>query len=493
MFTFKPPHPPQSLATLQIECVACKELFTLAEGQQSAQSNAGAWQHVLTAQPFVRLRYLPDRFLKTTRPQHRPHTFTQDSPEDPGSINGPIRINCPRCGADNRNWLHILQSFTQNLPQNFLPLGIGFLITCLLLLTATIRLWTILSLGQLAILFVMILLSGLLPLAVMPFLWRQEREYHNAGGFLPRGALSPTLRVGFALLLIFVFILPAFIYVAVPIGFDYVSDLLSPPATPSLPERIQQVREQIEGALGTSSADKSGAVESALVTIESLLKIKDPPTDLKIRSMSTLQIANQWVKLNEDSELVPKIAREVAHLEAFIAAQSPRVDKAFLKIWFKYVLASSLLASLCGWWTVTMYVGHVNRHLPRPLYYSLADMTRVVAWEVKRVLELPGDMSQVEWLDAERNELGGIDLIGIVRATPRWSQAATGGRLEPARRYEIMTDPWGRIVYVESRDIRVSAPVPPPEQGGDAAAAEREEVYNTLEKLFRPQSRYLSL
>ncbi len=431
MIAFTPPQSPHTLATFQIECAACKELITLAEGNQNASPMHPSWQHASTTQPFIWLRYVPQRFLKASQPQHRPHTFITETPQnlaaDQQEAKKAIPINCPRCGADNRNWVLIQQTTRlRNFGRNFPFALLGVLTTLAILAYAPNHQPNTFKTGQEVLFYIALATVGLLSSLLLPIGWRAEREYWNAHSLLPRQSLfSPALQKAFWLLIFFVFVLPGFTFVAMPLAINYMEELLPSPT----------VEENLIGQEnGESQAEEADSADS-------------------------------------------------------LAAIKPA-----LKTWFRYTLATSLLTSLFGWVAVTMYVSEVNRHLPRPLYFSLADMTRVVSWEVKRVLDLPGDMNLMEWLAAERNELGGLDLLGIVRGTPEVDEMGKPlSQFVQARRYEVMTDPWGRIVYTEARDIQVPAGTAPAGEIGLQSPATSDEVHTTLDHLFRPQSRYIAL
>ncbi|MCB8922843.1 MAG: hypothetical protein H6662_14745 [Ardenticatenaceae bacterium] len=503
---FRPPQAPDSWATLQIECVACKELITLAEGPEEATREQDNWHHPPVEQPSILLRYLDRVSRRETQPQNRPHTAVPTSENDveDKNKNEPIPITCPRCGADNRNWVHILHPQNQKCLDrliNFWPIGLGLIIALAIPIIGLTRFGEKIESGKQTLLVTIILLSGLLPLLIMPRMWMSMREHRNAQGIVPgQSTISPPIRVAFILLAVFVFVLPGFIYVAVPLGFDYLSNLISPPDSPTLQQRIEQVHAQIGDALNAEKTppNKWNTAENATVALETLLKI-EPETNERwyTRIYHVLDEATQVLKTKPESELIPKIANEIAVLERFIAStQPPRVDKEFLKTWFKYVLTASLLAMLFGWWATRQYANKINLHLPRPIYYSVANMTRVVAWEAKRALEIRDYLSQIQWVDVERNELGGITLIGLFRASPNFDQQGKPvGQFLRAQRYEIMSDCWGHIEFTEIRDILspISAVSPQYQVVAAPAEAGSDEINKTLDQLFRPRVNRLRL
>lgn len=491
MVTFIPPKPPRSLAYLQIECVACRELFTLAEGEQNAPRGESNWRHARTTQPFVWLRFLPPRYLKPSRPQHRPHTHTPELHPAPSDNDAPIPINCPRCGTDNRNWVQILHAPHPLKVLSFWPVALGLLGT-LAVFVATLTVYHDQFSGEKrAALFTVLLLAGLAPSLLLPAAWRKEREHTNARGLLPATSWpSPALQISVTLLLVFVFVLPAVLYVAIPLGFDFVADLLALPAPTNLPEHVQKVRDDFKRMAGNIPSENIGMVERSFNGLEKTLGIAPQANDLNGRALGALAVAENLAKEKPDNQQSENVRRELSRIEtAIVAAQPPRFDINFFKVWFKHVLAVAVFASLCANWAVAQYVSATGKHLPRPLYYSLADMTRVVAWEMKRTLELPGDLSQIEWIKAERNGLGGLDLTGLLRLAPAQEQTS---QFDLVRRYELVSDPWGRIVHTVAKDVQIPAVArATPAEG--AVNSEADDIHDTLARLFQPSSRYISL
>ena len=434
---FRPPQVPDSWTTLQIECVSCKELISLAEGAEESKRGQDDWYHPPTEQPHILLRYLDRISRRETHPPHRPYTIINKSTKDQRAKQERIPITCPRCGADNRNWVHILHPQRRSVSDwltDFRLVGVGAFVLFPIFATMSIRAsGKIDGIGELTLLIIVMALAGFLPLVIMPRMWMGLREYRNARSIARsiahgQSAISPPIRIALILLAFFVFVLPGFIYVAVPV-FESISDLILTPDTPALSEDSQ------------SESTSKPAGEAA----------------------------------NSEQSLISKLLKNV------------NLD--FLKIWFKYVLILSLLAMLFGWLAVWQYVNRINRHLPRPIYYSVAAMTRVVAWEAKRALEIRDHLERIQWMDVKRNEFGGINLIGLFRADPDLDPQGKPVRsLLRAQRYEIASDRWGRIVFAEIRDVLVPVSAVSPQYTAVPTPAYREsdDINKTLDQLFRP-------
>jgi hypothetical protein len=134
------------------------------------------------------------------------------------------------------------------------------------------------------------------------------------------------------------------------------------------------------------------------------------------------------------------------------------IDEDFLKSWVWFVGTSCLIAFFFSMLTVYKYVSSVNSQVPRPIFHSIAHMTRVVAWEARQALEIRGDMEHIQWMDVKRNARGGIDLVGLHRDLPDFD--ATGlpvGDRVRAQRYHVSTDKWGRIVSATISDVRATS------------------------------------
>ena len=107
------PDLPLVFTTRQIECISCREHFSIAEefitaNQQTDQHEEvqPPWRLPPDHHPNTQLRFHETRFLRSIIPQTR-------AEPNPGSLrpflerNNDTYVNCPRCGADNRNWLQI--------------------------------------------------------------------------------------------------------------------------------------------------------------------------------------------------------------------------------------------------------------------------------------------------------------------------------------------------------------------------------------------------
>ena len=79
-------------------------------------------------------------------------------------------------------------------------------------------------------------------------------------------------------------------------------------------------------------------------------------------------------------------------------------------------------------------------------------------------------MRRVQWMDVQRNEEGGLDLIGLLRDVPEFDEhGQLLDALVRAQRYTIATDMWGRIEFAEVKDVMVPNTVGVPRYAVDAS------------------------
>lgn len=584
---FNAPAPPDTLVTRQIECISCKEVFTIAEDDAiRKRRRTDQWRVPPDHYPDTQLRYQPNRTRRPVTPEARSDpALDRDEYLDskPGRWD---YVNCPRCGADNRNWLHIM-----NPPEGLVPLYvqrfpliiIGFLVMVAIFFAAVflyLRPNELREAGELRrslALIVTIFLAGLLPLILIPLQWKRLREYIYLRRVATRrpivDILSPPARTGLILPAIFIFLVPFVLFILIPWTFDQGIDLLAPEEELTLVQRIDRVSTQLPAAIdgaaaaevepasnavtsleamvdeqgfrcertqveamiarlqllpaanasehkaalianareslqalneGNQSACKPELVQNAINSLEVLRAFEEgqcqphhgtdalPPgcrtlliegiiRDLRglqeplqprtgtlaERASIVLGQVRQRAQGSIDAAGVQRIESNVNSLERFIRPEDPgwfTVGRAFLRDWLWFVGLASLASVVSSLYAVDGFVRRVDRHLPRPIFYSVANMTRVVIWEAKRSLEVEGDMSHVRWTRVDRDANGGITLHGL-----HHDVFEPGQKVDPlfqkvrAQHYMISSDPWGRIETANVKDVRVQRP---PERPG---------------------------
>ncbi|MCP4360845.1 MAG: hypothetical protein GY796_22790 [Chloroflexi bacterium] len=123
-----------------------------------------------------------------------------------------------------------------------------------------------------------------------------------------------------------------------------------------------------------------------------------------------------------------------------------------------------LLGSICASIALGQQISYMDRLLPAPIFTNLNSMTRVAVWELKKTLEVRGDMQHIQWMQAQRNKNGGIILEGLHRSVPDFNMVGQRvGDTVKAQRYQLTTDPWAKIIDAQIIDIEVSHTVNAPE------------------------------
>ncbi|MCB9419582.1 MAG: hypothetical protein H6667_07250 [Ardenticatenaceae bacterium] len=516
--------------------------------------------------PDVKLRYEPDRSQRPVTPE----AFAIPGPnaDDYRPWDNNLHpINCPRCGADNRNWLHILNPSldidVENLNrriQNYLPpfqlriigIAIVFLASVLFIfnniwlkpqniwfeITNVTIIFLILSLpfwfapattivkiqygmrkfgiATGAVIFTAIFmfmvahfhfqwgtktvrslimvaavgLAGIMTTRQMLSTWLAQREYGYFTKIVPPTSLSqrisPPLKVWLIFTTLYLIIIPVLFYVIFPSGFYLLTTLGKPkPPEPAvtLQQRVNNILGELELVLIQAPP---GTIEPAAEAIDDLVTFSASvpmPVDaldnltLEQRANVVLSWTNDLLKTASEEDK-QSIHSAITNLESFIAAanldtavsdptttpttvqteQPPweNLDKEFFDAWFTYVLAASIASLAFSLAAVGGYVRRINLQLPLPIYHSLANMTRVVVWEAKRALEIGDEVQQMQWTAVQRNNLGGIDLLGLYRDNhpldPKKDLLTT--RIL-AQHYTIKSDKWGKIVEAEIKAVRV--------------------------------------
>ena len=103
------PAPPRTRIIRQLECACCHHIFSISEDDAVSENGnhepGNNWQLSPDHYPDTRLRYQPERSRRPITPEPRAAPRANDNYAHEKDEE---HINCPRCGADNRNWLHIL-------------------------------------------------------------------------------------------------------------------------------------------------------------------------------------------------------------------------------------------------------------------------------------------------------------------------------------------------------------------------------------------------
>ena len=208
------PQPPQTLVTRQLECVRCHEIFTIAEDWPNQFGNRTQdWRVPPNQYPATPLRYNNNREQVGVIPEFRTEPAVQiQTVHDPALRH---HLNCPRCGADNRNWLFVSTQLRIHREPTLL---VGGLITFILLLFIIFSSWPTLFEGRTLALICLVLAAGL-PLFIIPQQWGGLRNFQMVSRFLPmvpQPRIPPTLQTAVTLYIGLILLLPAVRYAVLP-------------------------------------------------------------------------------------------------------------------------------------------------------------------------------------------------------------------------------------------------------------------------------------
>lgn len=581
------PVPPNTLATRQITCICCHEQFIISvdEPNRGRRVIADNWHVPADQLHSTQLRYETDRQRRQTSPAARavPEPNPEHSPHrDPNQF---YFVTCPRCGADNRNWLNFLGRmpfpWQHVLLIGYTLTGLAVLGILLLLINPTLLPSLELSRWTRSIpLIIAVILAGLLPLLLIPGLWypMRIRDYLSQSVPSLTSSLSPAAWRAVLILGILAVLLPILFYVIPPLLREVNEAIFNRSAQPTLVVRIDEVSRQANqldnsAPVNNAFAGLTAVLNTQLRTCEKTL-INQMITDLQaitaanphgnllliqsatnqlqvIREMAdatcrvelihnvsaTLQpiipittlnqplptnltpeqCRSQWQAANAgqnvvvdpacynflltvmlidlqtmqsappsarsrdeilsgarllaaDPNLLPGVRAQIANnvatlensLQSLVAPSSSWLDWRFLVFWFTAVFLTWLLCTICAFNAMNQRMGWLDPHVPRPIFTSVADMTRVAVWEAKQALEINGYEERIQWTRAIRNEMGGIDLVGFFRDPPELLPDGTLNSLVRAQRYGVSTDMWCRIREARITDMMTQRPAGAP-------------------------------
>lgn len=474
------PQLPHSFSTRQVTCICCNEKFTLSEAylkQNYADGDANApdgWRASADHSPHTVLRQQDTRTLRPVRTQTRaePHALHPHRQDNDGRSD--YALNCPRCGADNRNWvqisapapLHFLRArLFHGVDTNF-SISIAVLLAFLLSVVAFVAgyqrnpEWAV---DRLIPLSATMFLTGFATAVVLSGQWRAVLQTHRINNYLPNEQrIPPTIWTSIGLWLLFAFAVPIFIYLFLP---WFVNLILGPPPPSPTP---RQIVERLENTLvnlleeGNLPPEPEADARALLATSQDFLT--DLPLDApQVSAVETL-IGNIEQARPQLADAGPEIDSRLAELRTYLNENRPLLQPPpfwsqrdslfrFLVLWAAFVTLTSAVVSGITIGAVNSFVRRVDGQIPPPLYHSVANMTRVVAWEAKQALEVRGDMEHVQWVHAERTEEGGVELRGVHRDDPVFDN---DGRIQgdhvPAQVYKVLADRWGRIITARIRE-----------------------------------------
>jgi len=474
---FNLPPLPKVHNTRHLTCVTCKEKFIVTEGGE------GKRQKLPSVNPSIRVRYDDNRqqmpVIPSPRLEHRPQSDSFQS----RPLFNEEEVNCPRCGADNRNWLYL-----NHYPKETLlsPLDIwlkrmpGISIVIIMAIFLVVLMIIIGFFGILPAFHVEILIF-VIPFALFGTFWDLTRKWktYREDSLLYEHKLTnqnPSKNVqvrGIFLILFFSFFVPLFFVSALPRGFYFVTSLIheSPDITLNTninnlsdlsnerleesEKSLQEIKEEMQSLLTQAPAQTSPQFEQELDTFSKELNAVVTEANRALEQAMSDGLVNLEARREDEMLNIAKLIQEsISNFrENFLA------ELRMLVTWSSFLGGATLITIMIAFSNLTTFIDKINTHLPLPIYHSVAGMTRLVTWEVKQALELEGNMQHIQWVKVERNSDGGINLVGLHRDPPSFNaEGEAFGELVRAQKYDIHTNMWGRIIRASITDIRAPRP-----------------------------------
>ena len=236
------PAPPETLVTRSLRCVSCREQFTVSEGNTQGISTPTPDHY-----PDIGLRYQPDLTRRPIVPESR---AAPEETVEPYDGPGPIHVVCPRCGADNRNWLRITTDSTPwyrrfPIAAVAVPAATGFtlIIGILFFIDPLIRENVAWPLRVVLLLFM--LGTGIVTSWITTPEWSKIRDQLNRRRYLSQKQ-RPFLPVRvISIAVIMVGLVPVLFFVLFPTLVEAAPNLINPPAAQTTVSRIDNLLAQI--------------------------------------------------------------------------------------------------------------------------------------------------------------------------------------------------------------------------------------------------------
>ncbi|MCP4416229.1 MAG: hypothetical protein GY805_06385 [Chloroflexi bacterium] len=492
---FNLPVYPDVYNTRHIICVSCKEKFSVTEGHRAKRPTKNPednhWRVLSNEATRISLRQEDNRQQRPIVPQPlqmprgEERSASADFYRQPPADFTPYPINCPRCGADNRNWLSLNQTKKINFwkkwwvrsPNIFFGLGLALIMGILgLLLPSKFGFSSIQA-------TVMLFYIPIVTYALIHELsdkWEKLRIDIHTAKILPN---SPRVEIelwrnSIFFLVLAAIIIPALLFSAAPIAYQKTVEFLtgSPEeeitdsaeqVTTIFNDRLDQTIENID-AIGEEMEDTfANLPDGNLPQIEQQLeRVTDKLDD------TAAAAANEITAVAQES--IPRIEaqldNDLSTLEATRESEVNRLTEEImanvraLSVWAASIALPLIAVMMTVIPAIKAFAAKVDRDLPPPLFYSVNNMTRLVTWEARQALEIDGKHhSRIQWMSVDRNETGGLDLVGLFRDPPHFDASGqVKGELVRAQKHTIHTDRWGRVIDAKIEDLMVPIPAGAP-------------------------------
>jgi Skp family chaperone for outer membrane proteins len=483
---FNLPAFPDVYNTRHITCVSCKEKFTVTEGHEAKNPDDSEWRVRPNIPSTVTLHYEYNRQQRSVTPTshqtplppenrinaRQPFTFT------------PYPINCPRCGVDNRNWLSLFQtdnlSSWQRWQQRFPSVRLASHVTWSFVALALVMVFLMdVHPGKAAILLATI------PAAVFGVIWELTREWNelrenkHARKVIPKAKNKEAelwLRGGI-LIFLFTIVFPVIFFSLTPASFrlflEFTEDSPESEVETAVTAVTDNMNQQIE-ATQEEFANIAGEMQKLIDDLPSddIPRFEAEADELSNKLANTVATSVMTLEQLQAENDAAIQARRTEELAAVTKARNRAIDGlqdglvaslGFLALWGVVVGTPTLVAVLIGMAAVKQFVNRVDQQLPPPVYFSVANMTRLVTWEARQALEIGNQHFDIQWMSVDRNDAGGLDLVGLFRDPPEFDMhGQVRSPLVRAQRHTIHTDKWGRVSEAIIEDVTVPIPAGAP-------------------------------
>lgn len=474
------PQHPQTLITHQLECIRCKHIFPVAEDSPARRRSrsAGQWTALVQWHPDEHRRNLyqhpevhppgphVDPYLVEHEPGHESHYLSDKT----------MHVFCPRCGADNRNWLYLTRNKQVEMirgSKKYIALASLLFFALALLIGAVIDFPADRRLRS-AIFWAGLILAWLLPLLMVPGQWKAVREHRYfvqiAAHLSFWDKISPAVKTAVSLMALFVFIIPVGLYLIMPILADISENvfIVDPQQeaiaeldvlTRKLPAHLAQNQQEVRTIVSALNSMQMQLGVDTTTPLPNPEQVILQTTDWALQVLDGARAQVSTMSNQELAQLRSNLEPAYNAVQGIEATQTAEnVD--FLFNWFRFVGLTSLVSSIFAVLAASHLDREYDKHLPRPIYHSLSDMTRVAKWEVNKALSTRESVIWVQWTNVVRNGIGGLILTGYLRDRPATPNAET----VRAQKYTVETDRWCRITNAEIVDLQT----PPPPQGNSS-------------------------
>lgn len=488
-----PPYP-DVYTTRHITCVSCKEKFAVTEGNQGRRADFrdgnSSWRVHENTPTAVNLHYERERAQRPVVPLPRQSPRVAPPPIEharPYSFQ-PASVNCPRCGADNRNWLalkqqagdHSLGAFWRQwqmrFPSAFTAVFIAFLLA---FLAYSMPSFMEVTQFQANILAVSTLVVTVLLINSITAQWDAYREDLHLAKILPKSRrLEPTLwGRNIAFLLLASVVLPILFFSAGPVAIQKIVEFISTRPEEAVVVTAEGINTEFDEQVSQSVNQVNVFGDELRDALNGLPTENQAQLEQEIEELSE-DIADTAVTAAENvsvfgaqslERLENNVDAQIAALESTRKTEAVRFkDKImgsvrYLAVWGVIMGLSLVFTMMIMMPAMKAFATRVDGNLPPPVFYSVANMTRLVTWEARQALEVGNQHFDIQWMSVNRNKEGGLDLVGLFRDPPAFDAfgQATGTQVR-AQKHIIHTDKWGRVAEAKIEDVLVPVPAGAP-------------------------------